>query len=1819
MRVFSLIIAFFMVASQVAWADEPIPERRVVLSQGVDFFGADLRTIFDVDFEACQQACLLDRRCKAFTFNQRSNSCFPKSAVEEENPYDGAVSGRVTDVPEARIKLSRERAAQLDFLRDSDLSDARRLAQRLWVLHVPRKNDVTDLVLQVRRLSADGKFFEAAAFAGEALVLSDDTYLWALYARITLDTRKNSSTARNLSERALGAAINAYLRAQTAGEQAQTLDILADALEKRHRGRDMIPALMLAQSLLPSTAREAKLEKAIEKYGFRIVEDTVSSDVAQPRICASFSRELKLAGFDYTPYVVRPSQDIPIEVSKWQICIAGLEHGQRYTLTFRKGLPAANGETLHKSVSLSHYVRDRSPTARFAGRAYVLPKSPDAALPIKTVNLAKVDLVLRRVSDRNLLRAFQGNFFARPLSPWREERFASTMAEEVWRGTGDVRMTLNQEETTRLPMGKIIAGLPAGIYALQASVPGADPYDTPASTQWFVLSDLGLATMQGADGVHVFVRALSDAQPKAGVQVELLSKANSVLATAQTDSRGYARFSPALTHGEGSRAPALIVARDGEKDMTFLSLGDPAFDLSDRGVQGREPAGAMDVFLTTERGIYRGGDTVHATALLRDSKAQALSGVPLTAILTRPDGMEYARDVSSQDKAGGRVFSFPVGATAMRGPWQLAVYADTNAPALAQTRLLVEDFQPERLDFDLKLPEGVLRANVAAQLGLDAKYLFGAPAANLAVEGEVKLLARDGLAAYPGFRFGRHNQPFSPMSDALPEGLRTDDQGHLSIPVELPQTDLPARPLEARFTVRVHEGSGRPVERRLTRAVSSGRPMIGIKPLFEDVVNENGDARFEVLALGEDEALMPMQLHWTVNRLQTRYQWYRSGRNWNWEPITTSTAVASGDLSYDGRQAAKISVPVKWGQYEIKVERADGAYLASSMEFYAGWYVSADAASTPDVLKVALDKPAYRPGDTATLRIVPRYAGKALVTIMSNRLIGMKMLDVHEGENLVSLPVTDEWGAGAYVTATVIRPMDVQARHNPARALGLSYAQVDPGKHKLGVSFDVPTEAEPRQRLDVALSVTGIQPGEHAYVTIAAVDLGILNLTGFKSPDAAGHFFGQRRLGMELRDLYGRLIDGMNGALGTVRSGGDDGEGQVGQASPPPTEKLVSFFTGPVDVGADGVAHAGFDLPAFNGTLRLMAVAWSKTGVGNAAADVLVRDPVVVSASLPRFLAPGDHSRLLLEITHAAGPTGRMKLAIAADGVQLDQSALPPEVTLGEKESRRVEVPLVAGDVGTHHVRVTLTTPDGRQLQQTLTLPVVDNDPMVTRTSRFTLAAGDTFTFSSDVFAGLRPGTGSATLAVGPLARLDVPGLLNALDQYPYGCTEQITSKAMPLLYLDDVAVAMGLGSREKTAERIEQAIQEVLDNQSGEGAFGLWQPDSGDMWLDAYVTDFLSRARAKGFAVPDTAFRMALDNLQNQVNYYGDFDHGGEDLAYALMVLAREGAASVGDLRYYADTKGNAFATPLANAQLGAALSYMADRQRSDAMFARAAKLIRADMDRKEKYYWRDDFGSVRRDVAAALALGAEAGSDAFDKPQLVRFLAPGPAGTSRSTQEAAWTLLAAKALVADPSLSGFTIDGKAASGPLVRVLEDQSEAAPLAIRNGSGREQTVTLTTFGVPEKPEPATGNIFQIERLYFTLDGEPVDVSAPEGVPVGTRMIVVLRVSPIRRVEARLMVVDALPAGFEIDNPDLLGSADVMAFDWLDPLQDVRFTQARSDRFLAAVDWQSEDYFELAYIVRAITPGEYHLPAASVEDMYRPEFRAHSDPGTVHIVP
>jgi uncharacterized protein YfaS (alpha-2-macroglobulin family) len=1425
------------------------------------------------------------------------------------------------------------------------------------------------------------------------------------------------------------------------------------------------------------------------------------------------------------------------------------------------------------------------------------------------------------MNDRSLADLVTGYQFLQQLDSYSTQNIADQTGAAIWQGTIEIASELNKEVVTSFPVDEALPARKPGIYILTAAPGGQQQSYDAQATQWFVVSDIGLSTFAGQDGLHVFARSLGTAKPLADVELKLIAKNNDVLGTAKTDAEGHAVFTAGLSRGEGGMTPAVLTAGRGGGDFDFLDMTKAGFDLSDRGVTGRVSPGALDVYAWTERGIYRAGETVHAAALARDDSAKAVENLPLTFIFSRPDGVEDRRIASDSASLGGRAVDLALSPTAMRGTWTMRIYTDPKKDPVAETMFLVEDFVPDRIEFDMKSGRTVLVPDEPLPVEIDGRFLYGAPGAGLSLEGEVDVTTKRDWNAFPGYQFGlAEEEDGDATSYDLDDLPVTGDDGKASFDVTLDDLPSTTRLLNAQVVVRMREGSGRAVERKLDLEVKPGGPRIGIRPATSDgSVPENSVAKFSVIAVDPDGGRIGMQrLNWSLVKLVRNYQWYRDGGSWRYEPIDVTQKVADGHVDVPASGEAAISAPVGWGRYRLEVTGplADGP--ASSVEFDAGWYVAASTTETPDALEIALDKESYAVGDTAHLKISPRFAGEVLVTVGGDRLLATKDASVPADGATIDIPVTEEWGAGAYVTATLYRPGEAQASRMPMRAIGVQWLKIDPGKRKLDVSLEAPTKVQPRGPLTIPVKLGGLEPGEEAYVTVAAVDVGILNLTRYTPPDPDGWYYGQRRLGLEIRDIYGKLIDGSAGVMGRIRTGGDGA--QMASEGSPPTQKLVAFFSGPVKVDQDGRAVVSFDLPQFNGTVRVMAVAWSKTAVGHASNDVIVRDPVVITAGLPRFMAPGDRAEMRLDIANTDGPAGEYTLSVDSGGKVSAGQASTRKVSLAAGARATVMVPLTANSTGEADIHVRLAHAGGLSVAQDLTFPIRPGQlPLTTRRVIGLVADGGSLRIDRELLAASLLDGASVSVGVSSAASLDIPSLLMTLDRYPYGCAEQTTSRALPLLYVSQLSAAAGMPVDPDLHKRIQDAIYRVLNDQSSSGSFGLWGPGSGDLWLDAYVSDFLTRAREQGFDVPDVAMRQALDNLQNTLSYSNDLKEHATEIAYALYVLARNRRASVGDLRYYADTQMDAFQNPMARAQIAASLALYGDSQRAERAFASAFDLARAGSTPLDDS--RADYGSRLRDGAAMLALAAETKPAPALIPAMIRLVSSERADARykdghTSTQEEAWLLLAARAIKAGTGAISLDVDGTPHSGPFAkRVSGTELRDHPLTVTNRGGHPVDAVVTTVAAPAQPLPAGGDGFSITRTYYTLDGQEADVTQARQ---NERFVVVIKATELNNWPSRVLVTDLLPAGFEIDNPGLVGSAQLSNFDWLGSTE-VAHAEFRDDRFVAAFDrtGSSDREMTLAYVVRAVTPGSYTLPAATIEDMYRPQFSARTATGSMEV--
>ena len=1257
----------------------------------------------------------------------------------------------------------------------------------------------------------------------------------------------------------------------------------------------------------------------------------------------------------------------------------------------------------------------------------------------------------------------------------------------------------------------------------------------------------------------------------------------------------------------------LTVSTD-KGDYAFLNLTNNAFDLTDRGDSGRAVPGALDAFVYAERGVYRSNETVYLTALLRDGQGNAATGTPLTLVVERPDGVEYRRALLQDQGAGGRSLTLPLNSAVPTGTWHVRAFTDPKADPVGETSFMVEDYVADRIEFDLSSKDKQITPQTPVELSVDGHFLYGAPASGLQLEGEIAVAAATDRPGFTGYQFG---VPDTDQQDAQRQQLddlpQADANGHATFPVTLKSPPASNRPQEAQIFIRMAEEGGRAVERKLVLPIAPPSAMIGVKPLFDGNVGTGEPANFDVVYVAPDGTQLARSgLHYELMKIDSSYQWYRQGSSWDYEPIKTTSRIADGDIAALADKAGRISLQAPEGRYRLDVKSADADGPLTSVTFDVGWY-SDGSADTPDLLETSIDKSDYVSGDTMVVTVNAKSAGKLTINVIGDRLLTTQTSDIKEGSAQVGIPVGKDWGTGAYVVATLRRPLDVAAQRMPGRSIGLKWFGIDRKARTLSVAMTPPDLIRPNSQLTIPVKIGGLSPGEDAKIVVAAVDVGILNLTNYKPPAPDEFYLGQRQLTTELRDLYGQLIDGMQGTQGQIRSGGDASAELQGS---PPTQKPLALYSGIVTVGADGAAQVTFDIPDFAGTARVMAVAWTATKVGRANTDVTIRDPVVLTATLPRFLLSGDQSTIHLDIDNVEGAAGDYSVAVKASG-PVTLTGLPvTSINLPAKQRSSLALAIGAKGSGTATFDIDIKGPNGLTLSRHYELDVKPATQILARRTVRTLAKGESLTLSSDMFADLVQGTGAVSVSVSMSTALDAASILQALDRYPYGCSEQITSRAMPLLYVNDLAAEANLALDGDVDQRVRDSVERLLARQGSNGSFGLWSAGGDDAWLDSYVMDFLTRSREKGFTVADVAFKLGVDRLRNFVANADDPEKtGGRDLAYALYILAKNGAAPIGDLRYLADTKLDQIATPIAKAQLAAALALTGDRVRAERVYQAALDALTPT---PMLVFGRDDYGSALRDAAAVVSLASEGNAarptliSAVQRVEAARGLTP-----YTSTQENAWLLLAARAMAKEASTVSLDVGGTPVKQALYRSYRANAlDEKPIKITNTGDTPLQAVISVSGAPVTPEPPASNGFQIERNYFTLDGKPAD---PTLAKQNDRFAVVLKITEPKPEFARTMVADYLPAGFEIDNPQLVSSGDSGTLDWIENGEDPEHTEFRDDRFTAAINRASDDksVFTVAYVVRAVSPGKYVLPQATVEDMYNPSRYARTATGSIEV--
>ena len=1581
------------------------------------------------------------------------------------------------------------------------------------------------------------------------------------------------------------------------------------------------------------TPREEEAPRAVEaeQQAFEFIRYRIEVDGDAPRLCLGFSRALD-AETDYSAYAnVQPETPIAFSVQGQSLCLGGLSFSEGQSITILEGLPSADGGRLAQSETMDIEFGDRPSYVGISGDGVILPRLDADGLAIETVNVDFVAIKLWRVTDRALaFRSISSGYTSGENDyawlPSEERPF--DVAEKIWEGVMDTPGPVNGATTTVFPLAESIGQLQPGAYFIEVDdgTNTGDANRSPARTKrWLIITDLAFTAYRSSDGIDYVVRSLHTALPVPGVRVELVANSNEILSVATTDTNGRARFDAPLLRGEGATAPRMLTAYGPDNDFALLDLRRNPVDLSAQNVGGRARTDGADGFVYLDRGIYRPGETVRASIMMRDASARAVSDRAGSLILYGPNSIEADRlRFEAAPNAGSLSWDVDLPEAAARGEWRIDVELD-GFGRIARHRFSVEDFVPQRVDIDLEADTATpLLQGETREVLADVRFLYGAPGVGLPVETRIRIEVDPApFEAYGDYEFGQHDEEFREIIQSLPDTF-ADGAGRATLLIGAENAAVSShKPLRVRAVISAIEPGGRPVADDVRLPYRPQPLYLGIDPLFEGRASLNQSLDLNVIALTPQGTLQETSIEWTLTRIDWTYNWYRTDSRWRWRRTQRVVQIEDGALTLPADEAGRIELPaLDWGDYVLTVSSPEYGVISSS-PFWVGWGQASTGTEAPDQIRLAGPETPAVIGETLDLTILPPYAGEAEIVIASDRVLETRSITVPEEGARISFRVTEDWGSGVYAMVSVFTPRDPVDQPRPRRAVGVTHLPVDVSDRVFTLDLNAPDLARPRQSLSLTVEAEGPMDG-NTWVTLAAVDEGILALTRFASPDPQSWFFGKTELDVDLLDDYGRLLDPNQGAAASVRQGGD----QIGGAglTVVPTQ-TVALFSGPVAFDANGQARIDLELPDFNGELRLMAVAWSDTGMGQTAQPLTVRDEVPAELVLPRFLAPGDESTATLTVDNVEGTAGEYVARIQADTLVEADASDAQSYEAGQRRDTRY--PIIGVDTGISEIGLDVTGPDDFAVARSYPIQVRSAWLPYSVVERGRLSPGESWTPGPDALSEFMPGTGEVMVSFSPTP-LDEAALLRSLDRYPYGCTEQITSRAMPLLYAEQLSGLSGVSSIEGTRPIIQDAISTVLNRMSNDGTIGLWRigDRASSVWLAAYTIDFLSRAKEAGFAVPDAALERAYSTLVHignqemwRVRGYSSTVYSGSwqtdsseklsdrSAAYALYVLARAGRANRSRLRYMHDERIDEIASPLARAHLAVALHLIGDRARSRSAFDAAERIL--------GYENRGDwYQTSRRDLAGVLALAAEVEDHERVERLSNQVTQDLPEPARLTTQEKAFLLLAARSLSGGAgSMDIDSSDPSRSQADQTYLFDADSWANSAPFTNAGDGSVWVTQVAHGEPtEAPAPMSEGMM-IEKRVRHLDGRDADLSR---VVQGDRLVIQLTVNTRDRRTLPAIAVDLLPAGFEIEA--VLRQNDsgrTGAYSWLPDLATPRIAEARDDRFVAAIDLRNRGKADFAYVVRAITPGRYTLPGAVAEDMYRPDVYARSESGQVVI--
>ncbi|RKG95223.1 hypothetical protein D7V97_37600, partial [Corallococcus sp. CA053C] len=1531
-----------------------------------------------------------------------------------------------------------------------------------------------------------------------------------------------------------------------------------------------------------------------------------------------------------------------------------------HTLSIAEGTPTVGGGTLLGSWSRGFSVPARQPQVRFSTSGRYLPRSAWRNLPLQHLNVEGVTLTVRNVPPENLV------FW---MSNDSQEQADARTSNVVLKKEIPLKATADTLLTTYVDVASLVPATTRGLVEITA-----ERGEFRAASR-ILLTDLSLVAKKGGpapgskDSGEVWVWALGmeSTEPLSGVEVTLVKRSGQTVARCTTQAEEGCQLKVPAP-GVDDSEPFALVARKGD-ELTYLKYDELKTEIANSDVQG-EPYRAEQPYrasVWSDRGVYRPGDTAHVAAVLRGQDNLAPpAGVPVEVRVIDPREREI-RKVTLKTNAAGLV-SLDQPFAAFQDTGRYSVRLKVADREVASYGLSVEEFVPERMKVTASTQAPGYKQGEEIPVAVEAAYLFGGSAEGSPVEMTCRL----------------EPVPFKPKQNAqYTYGLWRQD-GKEPRPVTLGQVkgELDAK--------------GRVVVNCPANAASG--PLKGAARLSAVAsVFESGSGRATV-----GEANVPVHPEAFYLGLQANTQKVKAGT-----PFTLSGVVVdwNGELLADGKGPKTVELeyqlmeenygyyydeesgyeryqrylrPQREGATTVKVQ--GGRFTTTVLPGHdgAGYLVRARAGATQTDLNLEGEGRYYwwgedsrvdqtprpqkpttldlvlpakgRVGEALAVKVKAPYRGRVLFTVETDRVVTTAWKQVEPGE--VSWSFTPkEYAPNVYVSAFMVKDPHLESAQAfmPDRAFGVGSIALEPVDFTQAVTLTVPKEVRSNDTLTVDLSLEGVEGP--TFATVAVVDEGILSLTRFQNPDPLKEIFTRRALGVQTFETVGWALLVPPG--GNSSSTGGDEAGAAGRVQP---VKPVALWSGVVEVPASGKLRVPFKLPQYRGAVRVMVVTAGNKRIGRASAQVLVRDPLVLQTTLPRFLTQNDDVQIPVFITNLSGKAQDVKVSLSAEALAVPGLAMPADVgsplqLSGKNEGRaRVEdgkshtfvfQGRAVQSVGAARLVVTVEG-GGYTSREQLDVPLSPAGPRERRIQQVELAQGTTDL--GPLLQGWVPTTERTTVWVTNNPYAKSLQHLSYLVRYPYGCIEQTTSSTRPLLFVSQLVdrVDPTLAATAKVEDMVLSGINRVLSMQTASGGFGYWPGNQDPVaWGTAYATHMLLDARKLKYPVPDDRVDSALTWMANELTQHegklaqdGHSDQHAEPYMHYVLAVAGKGRKA----------RVQALVTSL---ETGAKKKALTGQDQEDLYLLKAALWLSGDRRYEKDLRTPDlspvtderrnswDFYSDRRRRGMMLSTFQDLFGDAPEGEPLARMVATAlQQNTSAyySTQELVWGITGLGKRLQGTATSftppTLTAGGKSLAAVLEKdarvtdrtwALARASERAGLSLDLKTKGEGSVYLivSSEGVRTKPEVKVGGQgLALKRTWRSLDGTTLDLKA---APVKLADLIYVELELTNTTSERIQniaLVDRLPAGWEIENARLGRGGSV---DWVaeDALWTADYVNLRDDRIEVFGALQAKETKKVVYAVRAVTAGSFTLPSAEAEAMYDSATWARESAGTVQV--